>query len=715
VKTRFEIQVRTMAGLEPLLADELTRWGVGPLKTGSRVVTLMGDLELLYRINFCSRLAIRVLRPIATFPATDERGFYDGIQAIDWSTWMGVSQTLAINAHVHSAFSTHSLFIAQLAKDAIVDQFQERTGRRPSVDLHSPDIRISVNVFKETAFVALDSSGESLHRRGYRKEAGEAPLNEVLAAAIVDFSKWDGESPLVDPFCGSGTFAIEAALKAMNKAPGFIRKHYAFQNWPDFDASLFDSVVCEAEKAIKPSNAIPPIVGIEIDPAIAGIAQENAKRAGVESVVQLSQGDFFEWTPPFEGPGTLLLNPPYDERLRVSHVGKLWQKIGSRLWENYRDWNARILCGTEEGANALGLQSRQERPLNNGSIDCLLFDIPLDTGSQPRRQSIVVSSASSEESSWQPKAEAFLNRLKKNVKHLGKWARRESVNVWRVYDRDIPELPFLVDVYGTKVLFSEVPRNHDRLPLEHEAYLNLMADQVSIALGLPREQITLKTRKPSKTGGSTAFFEDKQSHRFEAVESNLKYWIGFDEGMEVGLYLDQRQLRTKVTLEAKGKDVLNLYGYTGSFAVCAASGGAASTVTVDSSRTCLEWAEANLELNGFSSPCHRYVRADVLDFLQHNQSSFDLCIVDPPGRSINRATSHAFELQRDHVSLLSEILRKIRPNGKVYFLTSFRQFRIDEVGLGQLPGISFKEITASTIPPDFSRSQPHRCWEFSIR
>ncbi|MFM8313960.1 MAG: class I SAM-dependent RNA methyltransferase, partial [Deltaproteobacteria bacterium] len=227
----FPIHVKTASGLEPLLAQELKNIGLTQIKVKNRLVIGLGDLKLLYQINLWSRTAIRALLPLTNFNASDEKSFYDQVKALDWSPWIKETGTLAIDAHVHSSFTTHSLFLAQLTKDAIADHFREKTGTRPSVDLENPDLRIAVNLFRNQVEIFLDSSGDSLHKRGYRQKTGEAPLNETLAAGIIQLTRWDGTLPLVDPMTGSGTLAIEAALIAKNIAPGLLKREFGFQKW----------------------------------------------------------------------------------------------------------------------------------------------------------------------------------------------------------------------------------------------------------------------------------------------------------------------------------------------------------------------------------------------------------------------------------------------------------------------------------------------------
>ena len=264
------------------------------------------------------RTAIRILKPISNFPADSERALYDGVRQIDWSRFLDTDRSLAIDPVVWSSFCTHSLFVAQLSKDAIVDQFRDRTGQRPSVDRNEPDLRINIHLVENVATVYLDSSGDSLHLRGYRAKTGEAPLGEVLAAGILQLTEWDRQSTLVDPMCGSGTLCIEAALLARNIVPGVKRRRFGFTRWNDYEPPLHDEVLAELRHGELPSLPF-SIVGSDIDAEVVPMAQENARRAGVAADVRFEAANFECCQPPMPT-GTLVMNPPYDERLKVDRI-----------------------------------------------------------------------------------------------------------------------------------------------------------------------------------------------------------------------------------------------------------------------------------------------------------------------------------------------------------------------------------------------------------
>ena len=493
MNTSIAINVRTITGLEECLVAELRELGASEIQARNRLVTSIGDLSLLYRANLWCRTAIRVLRPIANFPASNENEFYKGIQQINWSQWLSDKGTLAVDANVHSSFVTHSLFIAQLTKDAIVDQFRDASGHRPSVDLDDPMLRIAVNIFQNNVEISLDASGQSLHKRGYRKRTGEAPLSETLAAGILKTASWDGSISLIDPMAGSGTFCIEAALIQRNIAPGLIRQRFGFQQWPDFDSGLYERLVKEAKAAISDLRTA-PILGFDKDPEVVQIARDNVRQAGVDKWVTIEQGDFFEWSELPPNPGMLVMNPPYDERISLEDVADFYQRIGDRLKHHYGGWTAQVLTGNLEAAKFIGLKSSSREVLYNGPIECRLLKFDIRAASKEAKGPGWRNKLH-ENAEWQEKSLIFANRLKKNFKHGSKKAVREGLREWRVYDWDIPELPFVLDIVEGGLVFFEIERNHNRTLVEHKHYMDLMVKTAGSVLGIVPERIRFKKSK----------------------------------------------------------------------------------------------------------------------------------------------------------------------------------------------------------------------------
>jgi len=367
---------KTFQGLEPLLAQELTELGATDIQIGRRMVTFTGDKEMMYRANFCLRTAIRVLKPIKLFKAKSADDVYEAVKAIDWSEYLTPQTTFAVDSVVFSPEFHHSKFVAYKVKDAIADQFRERTGTRPNVSVSNPDIQLHIHISDYDATLALDSSGESLHRRGYRQETVAAPLNEVLAAGIIMMTGWKGESDFLDPFCGSGTLCIEAALIARGIAPGVFRKSYAFEKWPDFDRELFEQVYNDDSNEREFEHHI---YGRDIDPKAVGIATRNVKAAGLSKDISVEMADFTK-SPLLpahteEGeqqPALMVTNPPYGERISSPDLLGLYKCIGQKLKREFTGGEAWILSYREECFDEIGLKPSLKTPLYNGSLECEL-------------------------------------------------------------------------------------------------------------------------------------------------------------------------------------------------------------------------------------------------------------------------------------------------------------------------------------------------------
>lgn len=362
----FEMVAKTFMGLEDILAEELTALGAKDVVKGCRVVTFRGDKALMYRANFALRTAIRVLKPIKHFIAKSADEVYDKIKEIDWQEYIGEGKTFTVDSVVYSETFSNSRFVTYKVKDAIVDQFRERTGQRPNISVSDPDVRLNVHIHGEEATLSLDSSGESLHRRGYRQEAVEAPLNEVLAAGMILMTGWRGETDFIDPMCGSGTLPIEAALIACNIAPGVFRKEYAFEKWADFDADLFDEIYNDDSQEKEFEHHV---YGYDIDFKAVNIATANVKAAGLTKHVTIAQQDFKDFQGTKE-PAIIVTNPPYGERISTHNLLETYKMIGERLKHAFKEGDAWVLSYKEECFQQIGLKTSVKVPLYNGSLEC---------------------------------------------------------------------------------------------------------------------------------------------------------------------------------------------------------------------------------------------------------------------------------------------------------------------------------------------------------
>ncbi|MDL2255809.1 THUMP domain-containing protein [Parabacteroides sp. OttesenSCG-928-K15] len=362
----FEMVAKTQHGLEDILAEELISIGAQDVQKGRRMVSFTGDKELLYKANFYCRTALRILKPIYHFKAKDAETVYNEVKKVKWEDYMSIETTFAIDSVIFSEDFNHSKFVAYRTKDAIVDYFMEKQEKRPSVRVNNPDLRINIHISHNDCTLSIDSSGESLHKRGYRIEQTEAPLNEVLAAGMILMTGWRGESNFVDPMCGSGTLLIEAAMIALNIAPGIHRKEFAFEKWLDFDQELFDSIyndeTNEKEFTFK-------CYGSDISPAAIDIAQENIRSAGLSKYIELQVLPFqkFEEAPQ---PGILVTNPPYGERISSRDLMGLYSMIGERLKHKFSGYKAWILSYKDECFDKIGLRPSEKVKLLNGSLEC---------------------------------------------------------------------------------------------------------------------------------------------------------------------------------------------------------------------------------------------------------------------------------------------------------------------------------------------------------
>ena len=368
MEQEFELIAKTFMGLEQVLAQELIQLGANNVQIGRRMVSFTGDKEMMYRANFQLHTAIRVLKPIKHFKAKSADDVYNEVKKIDWDKYFDLKQSFAVDSVVFSEEFRHSKFVSYKVKDAIVDQFREKTGQRPNISVANPDIRLNMHIAEDRCTLSLDSSGESLHRRGYRQEAVEAPLNEVLAAGIILMTGWKGDRDFIDPMCGSGTLPIEAALIARNIAPGVFRKEYAFEKWPDFDEELFDNIYNDDSQEREFNHHI---YGYDIDMASVAKARLNVKAAGMTKDITIEQADMADFKQPSE-PAIIVMNPPYGERISTPDLLGTYKMIGEVLKFQFKDNDAWVLSYREECFDQIGLRPSIKIPLYNGSLECEL-------------------------------------------------------------------------------------------------------------------------------------------------------------------------------------------------------------------------------------------------------------------------------------------------------------------------------------------------------
>ncbi len=751
----FSLFATAPRGVERLLFDELKAMGIESLTEMRGGVTFEGDLEMAMRVCLWSRLANRVLLPLKKFKAECPELLYKGVQRIDWTEHFSVSQSFAVDAKISSSEISHSQYAALKIKDAIVDQFREKCGERPSIERNQPDIRINLHLYRDEATISLDLSGDSLHRRGYRAETMIAPLKENLAATILLRAGWPKivaqGGALFDPMCGSGTLLIEGAMLAADIAPGYQRDYYGFIGWKQFCPAAWEQLTEEAKARREKGVAnLPPIAGSDMSIKTAGIAKANVKAAGLADKITILGQPLSQvkadsnWQP-----GLFICNPPYGERMgEIDKLKSLYHEIGVILQARFSGWNASVFTGNPDLAFQIPLRSHKSYKLFNGAIECKVFNFEV----KPERYfevkapitegvwgSSVKKALLPAEGDWSQGAQMLANRLKKNLKNLRRWAKREGISCYRVYDADLPEYALAIDLYDGEQRAVHVQEYEAPKTVDAEKALERLRDALAVIpelLNVPQEQLYLKVRRRQK-GFSQYEKQDVSGGFFEVTENGLKFLVNLKDYLDTGLFLDHRVTRKMIGELAAGKRFLNLFAYTGTASVYAAKGGAASTTTVDMSNTYLEWASKNLALNGFKAelsgsalpststklmPCgykgekHQTVRANCLDWLKSEKkkgSQFDLIFLDPPTFSNSKRMEAEFDVQRDHVELINDAMALLEAEGILIFSTNNRKFRLDQENLSEW---TVEDISRKTLPKDFERNPKiHYCWKITGR
>lgn len=714
--------VTTPKGMESLLAGELRQLGIAAPRVGRAGVACRGSLEQAYRVCLWSRLASRVLLGLGHFEAASPEALYEGIRGLDWGLHLSPDGTLAVDAQVRDSSIRHSHYAALTVKDAVVDQFRERTGSRPSVDTERPDVRINLYLIKNRARLSLDLSGASLHRRGYRARGVAAPLKENLAAALLIESGWPAlaaeGAPCVDLMCGSGTLPIEAALIAGDIAPALQRAYFGFLGWRGHEADLWQRLREEAlQRRAEAAGRIPKLLGFDVDRRAVSAAQANLAAAGLGGCVHIERRPLEQARCEGCGErrGLVLINPPYGERIGAgSGLPALYRSIGQTLKQHFPGWRAALFTGNAALESRLGLKRDKRTRLYNGPIACELIQYPLPAARSAVSQRPVLPGEYPGED-----VQAFSNRLRKNARHYARWAARAGIDCYRVYDADLPDYALAVDLYQgdsrwVQVQEYQAPARIDpeRAAQRCQAALGAIGEVLEVA----PEKVFYKQRRRQR--GAAQYSRQARSGRFHPVrEFNARFLVNLEDYLDTGLFLDHRPLRRLIQEQAAGKRFLNLFCYTGAATVHAALGGASESLSVDLSKRYLAWAERNLLLNGCDPARHRRLRADVLAWLEQAEvkrelgGRFDLALVDPPAFSNSKRMNGVFDVQRDHVTLIRRSMALLKPDGQLFFSTNLRRFELDRDGLR---GYRIDNLSQWSIPEDFKRRPDiHRC--FSIR
>lgn len=729
--TQYQLFATTPKAMEGILASEIEALGGRNVQQKMAGVAFQGDLALAYKSCLWLRTANRILLLLASFEVKSQQDLYDGVMKINWFEHLSPDGSLAVSfSSKNNPAINNTHFGALKVKDAIVDQMRNKFNKRPNIDTERPDIRVNVYLHNETAQLSLDLSGESLHKRGYRDVNIAAPIKENLAAAILLRCAWPKlaaqGATLLDPMCGSGTLLLEGAMMATDYAPGLLRDYYGFLGWKKHDTEIWRQLLAEARQRRDAGlKKAPVIVGFDQDRRTIASAIQHAGNAGLQDCIHLEKRDIAAAAAAESWPkGLIVCNPPYGERLGdEAETSELYRRFGAVLKSRFAGWQAAMIISNPELGFRLGIRSKKPITLFNGALECKLlrFEIEESNFFEPKaksQQERIEQISRRSQSALDNTAEMFANRLRKNRKKLAKWLAQNHIDCYRLYDADLPEYAVAVDVYrGEKIWVNvqeyESPKSID--PQKANQRLAGVMAEIPKVLEIPADQVFLKIRRKQKN--TEQYEKHGDSGRFhEVAEGGCRFWVNFEDYLDTGLFLDHRPMRLLIRQLAKGKRFLNLFAYTGSATVHAVAGGAVSSLSIDMSKTYLEWAKRNFDLNGINSD-HKLLRANCLQWLadqaagKGNKPQFDLIFLDPPTFSNSKKMDEAFDIQNDHVQLLQNAAALLAEDGILFFSTNFRRFKLHR---DSLQGLNIEEISSKTIDEDFGRdAKIHYCWRIS--
>jgi len=729
-------------GFGDLLARELDAFGATDIRERGNSVAFTGSLEVAYRVCLESWVASRVYLELARIEAMDDADIYAQLKSLDWRRHIDPAGTIACEwSGRHPAINNTHYGTLRL-KDAICDSLRDTVGVRPDIAMREPDVRVHAHAVGTRVTVSLDLSGEGLHRRGWRGETGEAPLRENIAAGVLVRAGWPklaaANAAFLDPMCGSGTFVIEAARMAAGFAANHRRRYFGFLRWKGHDTGLWQRLLTEADARAQAGlqrliDSSTRFQGRDLDLHVLKEAKINASHAGVAEITHFEAGALRDATHPADATlGLVCTNPPWGQRLGDLEAARaVHRELGQVLRERFGGWQAAILTGDSSLGLELGLRAHRVHTVWNGATECRLLRIEVEARAE-RDLRPKAGLQIDADLATTPGAIMFANRIRKNLKTLSSWVRREQVSCYRIYDADMPEYAFAVDRYAmagvnagaTSETTSATPQTPEAwlVVQEYQAPADIPEETVRRrrsealaalvgATGVPADHIHLKTRRRVKRGDQyTKRDEREEFHIVE--EGGLKFRVNFVDYLDTGLFLDHRPTRLRLGAAAGGKRFLNLFGYTGSATVHAAAGSALTTTTVDMSATYLDWCRRNLELNGLWGDRHRLIQADVREWLQETArrgERFDLIFCDPPTFSNSKRMEGVFDVQRDHAELIDAAMALLADGGLLVFSTNAQKFRLDPVLAARYQVV---DVSERTIPPDFARNrQIHRCFE----
>lgn len=812
----LQLIATSTTGLESVVSKELKQLGYSPKNSdvSSGQTYFKGEWKDVVKANLWLRSAGKILVKLTEFDVRDDFDvIFDAIRSIPWEDLAPEDAAFLVQARSVKSTITSLPALQRTVKKAIVTRLCQKWNKR-ILEETGPLYEVELSILKDHATLTLNTTGRGLHRRGYRTFNAIAPLRETLAAALIELSVWTPSRPFLDPFCGSGTIPIEAALIARNIAPG-LKRSFDFQKWPIVSNDLWVQSQEEARDLMLPPLK-EKIYASDIDADMINLSQKHASAAGVENDVFFFQRDFKALEDSREY-GCLICNPPYGDRLgEVAQLQELYESIPVVL-SRLPTWSHFIITSWLDFSKLIGQEPTRRRKIYNGRIECAYYQFlgprppknnlvspndPVMTSSslnetrQETSSSDVVQDQRLEErnnpvSKGESTVKAvfsplddyasyqcaeFAKCLQNRVRRLRRYPKR-GITCYRLYDKDLPEVPLAIDIFEGKWLhIAEYERPDNRTFGQHRLWLNKMVEQAAQVVGVSPENVFLKRRVRHK--GETQYEKITETGRIiRAHEGGLTFLCNMTDYLDVGLFLDHRLTREMIRKEAYGKRFLNLFCYTGSFTCYAASGNASSTVSVDLSPSYLDWCEANLRENGFldrsSASKHQFVKSDVIRFLKAipvsqdydsanlatqgapfktstkgeshtlplrgkesfsrtknlppnassflpptspfgiDHSDFELCVCDPPTFSNSKSTVTDWDVQRRHVELLRLLSTRMVRGGIVYFSNNYRKFKLDEEELSDL--YELREISNRTVPEEFRNKRIHRCWRLVVK
>lgn len=701
-------------GLEPLLSDEIISLGGTRETTSRNAVQFQGGLETGYAACLWSRFASRVFLNIADFPCHSEDDLYTFSLNFDWASHMNQHTTFSVGVSLGETEITHSRYALFRVKDGLVDFFKQTTGDRPTVEATRPDIRYHVHIDNGKGFLNIDLSGESLHRRGYRAEAGEAPLKENLAAAIVALSGFSNSTSVdeifLDPMCGSATLLIEAAMIYGDIAPGLSRSYFGFFGWQQHDKALWSSLIDKAivREEDKSDKRWPKIIGYDGDQEIVAVARKNIRRAGLENRIQVRQAEL-HWLQKPGDKGYLVTNPPYGERLLEKHeAAGLYSFLGSRLTERFSGWKFGVLLSNPDLGEKLGLKAADKYRLYNGPLPCRLHCgiVPTPDARSPFSWQISSQQLDGERA-------PLANRLRKNLKKLLRWAEREQVHCFRIYDRDLPDFNFTIDCYDRLIFVREYRAAKNVDPKRADERFQQALSTLRDLFGVGRSRILIK-RAHSHFGKKSSNNRKKPVRKMtETQGDNCRFLVDFNHHKTTGLLFHLRDIHKQIYKLSKGKRFLHLYSSSGAATIQAVAGSSITTTTVSPSFESIEWCRRNLAVNGFSNSCHPTVHAEPLKWLKKDKNTYDLILVSPQVSLLSFKESRLLNLQQTHSILIPLCMKRLAPQGTLIFCTDMKKFKLDTELTNRF---MVSDISRRTLPEDCRRNPAiHKCWELKLK